>query len=231
MGRRHYPKSIIFVALLVCSSTGLGDSWAQPRPRIFASAWGAYGFKVLEPRFLKDSLGELFRLDQDGSVVVVWRARLVNVPHQVFVSEDGQRVVTIDTYGRLGDKHAVVVYDANGKVLLDCGIDEVLTPIEAALFVDRSVSSFHWAKHCEFRFTGKSGHFQITFKWPDDAESLVSEYRKIIPEIKQAEARKKLEQWMAEYDSLAKATNGNGREILIDLTTGKFVDSAVKAKE
>lgn len=214
---------VALIAALHSPSLALGDSWAQPKPRIFSSKWGAWGFKVLEPKFLRDSVGELFRLDDNGNEIVVWRERLVNVPHRVFVSNDGQRIVTIDTYGRLGSDHSIVVYDENGKVLLDGGVDKLLNPIESALFVQQSVSSFHWAKHCQFQFVEKQRRFQIAFNWPDDAKARVAEYRKIIPKIQEEDARKMLEHWMREFDNLAKSVHDGRREIFIDLKSGQIM--------
>src|SRR5215470_3428146 len=105
--------------LTVAGSTGVADTWESPRPRVYAAEGGGYGFKVLEPQFLGASTGQLFALEADGKEKVVWNARLVNVPHAVHVAPDGRRVVTIDTYGRLGFDHSVVVYDDQGKVLAD----------------------------------------------------------------------------------------------------------------
>ena len=58
---------VVLIAVLHLCSPVYGDSWARPKPRIFSSCWGAWGFKVLEPNFLRDSVGELFRLDDDGT--------------------------------------------------------------------------------------------------------------------------------------------------------------------
>lgn len=221
----QFHKLHMFVVVIIAlhiHSPAYGDSWAQPKPRIFSSNWGAWGFKVLEPKFLHDSVGELFRLDADGKEVVVWRARLVNVPHRVFVSENGHYIVTIDTYGRLGSDHSIVVYDEQGKVLLDGGVDKLLNPIESALFVQQSVSSFHWAKHCEFQFVEKQRRFQITFPWPDDAQARVAEYRRIIPTVQETDARQMLEHWMREFDKLAKSVHDGRRKILIDLKSGQI---------
>src|SRR6516225_1005746 len=37
----------------------------------------------------------------DGKENLLWKAKLVNVPHQVFVAPDGKRMVRIDTFGSL----------------------------------------------------------------------------------------------------------------------------------
>jgi len=62
---------------VVTVSTARADSFAAPRPRIFSSEWGSYGFKVLEPKFGAASKGLLFALAADGKEKTIWTAPLV----------------------------------------------------------------------------------------------------------------------------------------------------------
>ena len=169
---RLFPVHCLWImatGLLVALTVALpafADTWAPPRPCVFASESGTYGFKVLEPKFLGTSTGLLFELDADGKERTVWSGKLVNVPHRVHVAEDGKRVVTIDTYGNLGHDHSRVVYDDKGIVLADYKLEEFLTPVEIQLQHVReylagrfsspnpsTVSSRHWARHAIFAFT------------------------------------------------------------------------------
>jgi hypothetical protein len=72
---------------LVVASTRLAtaDSWPLPRPQIFASSSGAYGFKMQPPNppvapLHGRSQGILFALAPDGTETVIWQSELVNIP-------------------------------------------------------------------------------------------------------------------------------------------------------
>ena len=92
-----------------------------PEPRVFASASGRTGLKVLPKE--SGAVGVCFTLNEDGSERVLWRRDLVNIPADVVILDgrgDKERlVVTLDTYGKFGGTHALVVYDAQGKPLID----------------------------------------------------------------------------------------------------------------
>ena len=110
--------TVTFVGTL--ATTGLAIV-TPPEPRIFASASGRTGLKVLP----KDSgaVGVCFTLNEDGSERVLWRRDLVSVPADVVILDergDNERlVVTLDTYGKFGGTHALVVYGPQGKPIID----------------------------------------------------------------------------------------------------------------
>ena len=118
MLRQITPLSLLVAFLVFTPTTATADDWAEPSPRVFASRSGAHGFKVL-PKSFETSSGVLFTLDAEGKEQVIWNKNVVNVPHRVFVAEDGKRVVTVDTYAKLGYEHSLVVYDDKGKVRTD----------------------------------------------------------------------------------------------------------------
>ena len=127
------------------------DSFGAPRPRIFSSESGTYGFKVLEPKLGESSRGVLFTLAPDGQETVIWTSKLVNLPGRVFVSEDGNRVVTVGTLGTSGHEHSVTVYTNEGKVLTDYKLEDILTE-EELRFISQSTSTRAWTVHASFRF-------------------------------------------------------------------------------
>src|SRR5688572_15180272 len=117
----------VLVALLAAIATGwvsraLGDSWLVPKPRIFASQFGDYGLKMVpgDP----GASATLFTLNEKGEEQTAWQGPLVNIPYRVYISDTGQ-VATVDTYARVGYEHALVVYDANGKVLADYRLEDL----------------------------------------------------------------------------------------------------------
>jgi len=111
----------VVVAFLGAFTTTALAIVTPPEPRVFASASGRTGLKVLPKE--SGAVGVCFTLNEDGSERVLWRRDLVNLPKDVVVLDergDNERlVVTLDTYGKLGGAHALVVYDAQGKPIID----------------------------------------------------------------------------------------------------------------
>jgi hypothetical protein len=114
------------VAVLTVASFGVLATTAlaivtPPEPRIFASASGRTGLKVLPKE--NGAVGVCFTLNEDGSERVLWRRDLVNIPGDVVILDergDNERlVVTLDTYGKFGGAHALIVYDAQGNPIID----------------------------------------------------------------------------------------------------------------
>src|SRR5262245_48772935 len=151
--RRSITFLLLFPAVAIGSvSTASADTWAPPAPRLFVSQWGTHGFKVLPKRSLRTSTGILFTVTDDGNDLVIWSDTLVNLPHRVFVSEDGKRVVTVDTYARLGYEHSLVVYGDRGKVVADYKLEDLLNEDKIRERVQSSVSSRWWAEGASFKF-------------------------------------------------------------------------------
>src|SRR5262249_13065912 len=142
------------------------DKWAAPTPRVFGSPWGAFGFKMVPgENFSGPATGSLFSLDRTGKEKVVWEAKLVNIPHRVFVADSGKRVATVDTYASLGFQHVVVLYDDKGKPLADFKLEDLFTADEIAKHAPATVSSRHWAGEADFKFDENAGQFVVTLKW------------------------------------------------------------------
>lgn len=158
----------VLVVLLVTMATGwlsraLGDSWLVPKPRIFASEFGDYGLKMIpgEP----NASATLFTLNEQGEEQTAWQGPLVNIPHRVYISDNG-RVVTVDTYARVGYEHALVVYDENGKVLADYRLEDLLTADEIKAHVLETAGSRWWNTEAQFGFSSVDGEiFVIKLTW------------------------------------------------------------------
>lgn len=155
---------VLAVAWTAWSDTATADDWAPARPAIFASASGRFGFKML-PR---SSTGILFSIDDDGKDQVVWKKTLVNIPLRVFISGDGKRVVTVDTYADLGRKHSLVVYNEKGAVLADYELEDFLTDVEIRDRVPTSSPNRWWADEATFKFRLEGRDlqfFDVQLKW------------------------------------------------------------------
>jgi hypothetical protein len=159
--RFSFVLTLAFVACLAAFAHA--DKWAPPTPRVFASPSGSYGFKVLKPQFGSTSEGMLFRLDGEGKEEVIWQGQLINTPQRVLVDDDGKSLVTIDTYGRLGFAHSVVVYGEKGKLIRDFELEDLLTKEEIEGKVARSVSSRHWTDGADLKI--ENSHFVARLAW------------------------------------------------------------------
>ncbi len=203
--------------LAVLASLAVADSWLPPRPRIFASAHGSYGFKVLEPK--QTARGQLFAIDADGKDTVIWMAQLVNVPSRVFVHDDGKRVVTVNTYARLGYEHSLVLYDAAGKVLADYKLEDLLTEQDIHQNVVQTAGSRHWDMFASFAFSSDRKQFVITLDWQKVAADRIETKKRLLSAANDAQ-QKRIQQEIAELESLA--SRPQERVIKLDLGSGKL---------
>ena len=157
---------------LTCLLAVKADSWARPAARVFASARGNHGLKVVPPSRLSHATqhkaaATLFTLEpRSGAEKIEWQAALVNVPHRVFVSSaDGSPVVvTVDTWANLGHAHSLVVYGWGGRVVADFALEDLLTPGEMSK-VKRTAPSRWWAERAAFRFAPNGTRFVIRMDW------------------------------------------------------------------
>jgi hypothetical protein len=145
------------VGLVVAlSSVARADKWPPPKPRIFAQRNGVYAFKTLPD----SSEGVYFTLDERGEEKVIWRAKLVNIPVRAILAESakgGKYVITLDTWGRIGHEHCLVVYGEKGKVIADFKLEDLLTAKEIES-LPASVSSRGWSDSDVAEFDDRSWH-------------------------------------------------------------------------
>src|SRR5580765_801091 len=148
----------ITIGLVVASAQIVtADTWIPPRPQIFASSTGAYGFKVQPPSppvrpLHGQSQGILFALAQDRSETVIWTGELVNIPVRAVVSDDGKYVVTLDTWFRAGYEHCLVIYGEQGRVVADFDLEALLSRDEIANKVEQTFSSRNWLTGARVEF-------------------------------------------------------------------------------
>ncbi|WP_278911786.1 hypothetical protein [Deinococcus wulumuqiensis] len=122
--------------LAALSPVAAATSWVKPTPTLVATDYGSYGFKFL-PKAVggssaKESWGELFQLQADGTLKTLWKHPLVNTPARVLIGPRGH-VVTLDNWGgENGTMHAVVIYDPTGKVVADLNYSQVTSGFACA---------------------------------------------------------------------------------------------------
>ena len=152
--------------VVIASATVLADSWPGPRPHVFASAFGTYGFKMQPPPLTTWSgkgQGTLYTLIPDGKENVKWSRELVNIPVRAFLADDGKSVVTFDTWARLGYEHALVIYGEQGNVVADYDLEALLSADDIGK-VPHTVGSRHWLQGATIAFNEEWNAIVITFQ-------------------------------------------------------------------
>ena len=155
-------------ALVIASGTVSADSWPGSRPQVYASANGSYRFKTRPPQLATwsgKSHGTLVSLAPDGSETVRWSRELVNIPVSAFVADDASRLVTFDTWAKLGYEHALVIYDDQGAVVVDYDLEALLSADEIASSVVHTVSARRWLQGATIAFDNGGRDIVITLQW------------------------------------------------------------------
>ena len=155
-------------AVLIASGTVSADSWPGSRPQVYASANGSYRFKTRPPQLATwsgKSHGTLVSLAPDGSETVRWSRELVNIPVSAFVADDASRLVTFDTWAKLGYEHALVIYDDQGAVVVDYDLEALLSADEIASSVVHTVSARRWLQGATIAFDNGGRDIVITLQW------------------------------------------------------------------
>ena len=153
---------------VVASGTGASaDSWSAPVQRtfqspnrrfIFVAVPSGGEFETAGLRLSQDDLAEiramdrkaargfLCRISPGGACKTVWRTLLENTvsPVSALVSDSGHLVITFDEWGRVGYRHAVVVYGRDGKLKRSYELSDILR-WDQLLRVPTSVSSRWWS--------------------------------------------------------------------------------------
>jgi len=155
-------------ALVIASGTVSADSWPGSRPQVYASANGSYRFKTRPPQLATwsgKSHGTLVSLAPDGSETVRWSRELVNIPVSAFVADDASRLVTFDTWAKLGYEHALVIYDDQGAVVVDYDLEALLSADEIASSVVHTVSARRWLQGATIAFDNGGRDIVIRLQW------------------------------------------------------------------
>ena len=82
------------------------------------AAGGNYGFNETT-RAGERPIGRLFRFSPAGQEETVWERTLVDFPNQVLFSPDLRTVVTVGGGCYIEEKHALVLYGPDGRIVAD----------------------------------------------------------------------------------------------------------------
>ncbi|MCH8807072.1 MAG: hypothetical protein IH986_13410 [Planctomycetes bacterium] len=97
---------------------------------------------------------------------MVWTTKLVNeiAPVRAFVRNDGRFVVTLDEFRRGGARHALVVYGADGKLVREFGLADLLVRADWKHVKVRK-RDIEWLTGARFAFEQKPAQFVIKSRW------------------------------------------------------------------
>jgi hypothetical protein len=155
-------------AVVIGSGTVSADSWPGSRPQVYASANGSYRFKTRPPQLATwsgKSHGTLVSPAPDGTETVRWSRELVNIPVSAFVADDGSRLVTFDTWAKLGYEHALVIYGNQGVVVVDYDLEALLSADEITSSVLHTVSARRWLQGATIAFDNGGRDIVIRLQW------------------------------------------------------------------
>lgn len=152
---RMYVAAVIVSQIALAWPLALDSVGAPPVRRIFAADYGRYGAYVLlkyRENIVEDVKVVSFRFNKEGEEQTLWTKDLAFVPHRLLVSDWGA-VVAANEYGRAGYKHTLVVFSNAGNVLVDYGLEDILTAEEITSHVVKTVSSRRWDLGARYTFT------------------------------------------------------------------------------
>lgn len=156
--------AIVVLCLVAWERPALADKWSPPTPRSVVSPngeWsasmipgvpGGVGARISVVRSRRSDSGE------------GWARALVNrnAPVDMFVSDSGS-VVTLGEWHSEGYEHSIVIYDSNGKIVVDQRLEDFLAKDELGR-TKQSVSSRWWRYRTESpEFVGDE--FSLTTSW------------------------------------------------------------------
>lgn len=120
------------------------------------------------------TLAERTRGEGETRMSTRWTQELVHEtgPGRAFVHDDGAYVVTLDEHGVGGARHAIVVYDGQGRLIRDLGLRDVLRRGDWR-HVKRRGKSVEWLAGAKFAFANQPDRFVIDLRWRRKVEILL----------------------------------------------------------
>jgi hypothetical protein len=174
MGKRI---ALIVAFVSVCLAGAHADTWAPPEPKGYAcnAAYPDSGpvayVEVFPPGCLLNPTDRAVcyyytfaGLDcgRQRDVALRWKGNLVNpvMPHRVFVPRDGESLVTLDDYARIGYDNCVVIYGDDGGVLGRYSLSDLYSD-EIVRNIPTSNSSRSWLEDPRAMFSDDGRHFYL----------------------------------------------------------------------
>ena len=128
--------------ILMAFSSVSATTWGPARATLYTDDWGQHLLKVIpelkQPYDLKPRVTrlEFQKLQAGGELVTLWKTSLTHMPAKAFIHPWGEPCVALlDTYaGQSGGKHALVIFNADGKKVADYAFNDLVPKAEQARF-------------------------------------------------------------------------------------------------
>jgi hypothetical protein len=171
------PISLVVILVLILFAAAQADSWAPPEPKGYAcnvaypdSGSVAY-VEIFPPGCSQNPTDNAFcyyymvsGLDcgEEKRTTLRWSGNLVNpvMPHRVFVPRNGQSLVTLDDYSRMGYDNCVVIYAEDGRVLERYSLSDLYSA-DAIEKIHRTGSSRWWLEDPRSMFSDDGRYFYL----------------------------------------------------------------------
>ena len=163
-------KILILVFFIVITIESFADFWEDPKVTVTYSQNKEYALVVYPRYYPKDYFtakyqrqhkqgittdtivpcyAVLYHVSNSGTTII-WKKHLVNftAPCEIVVSNDGKSIVTIDDWFSRGTKHAIVIYNETGEVVVDFTLKEI-SPFSLNEY-EKTVSSIWWRGRAEY---------------------------------------------------------------------------------
>jgi len=142
-------------------SISLADSWLPPTPITSVSNSGKYRLTIFPASVFESGPDRLpceaaLETLEGQRYVTLWRKPIANEisPSTVFLADDG-RWVTLDNWARIGKgSNVIVFYDANGEMIKNYVLDQLLTKEEINPLT-RTPSTVFWRERQRLTHDGE----------------------------------------------------------------------------
>jgi len=141
---RMHAIVVLVCGVLAGGSTARADEWAEPSTKFVKSDSGRFRLIVTPVAERRGGKITLYDDQVPTRPKRLYDRRSVNkiAPVTILLTDGGQ-LITLDEWYSAGYKHALVIYDRKGRVVMDCGLEQLLLPAEMAN-VEQTESSRWW---------------------------------------------------------------------------------------
>ena len=178
MSHRNALFSLVTLGLMLCCGTTGALDLARPQPTSFHCRGARYVAEIFPPKSRRNPgdkpLCYLYQVGYRGAARKIdarlkWKAELINdqttyyrMPHEALVSRDGL-LVTLNDYGRIGYKNAVVIYASEGKLVKSWHLDQLI-PNNELKQIGLDMRGRWWNREARYFFLKKPARLYILLK-------------------------------------------------------------------
>lgn len=146
----------------------MSDTWDGPSEKYYKSNSENYSIKITPDSDFSQNIGAckatLFYSNKDKTKII-WSRFLINnyAPVEVFVSDNGKYVVTMDEWSNIGEL-PIVIYGDKGKLIKVHSIESLELKNDQE-HITISVSSYMWDEDSIAFFGPKDEYFFVRLHW------------------------------------------------------------------